>query len=142
AAGEGHRALRNDREGGGPAEAVIRGGERAPRGRCAAEAKGRRQCRLRIGPRGAAMRPKNGWALIGTGRIAQERILPAINAIEANGLIAVGSRDAGRAESFARRFGAREACTQYAAALAHSDVTVVAIHTPNALHAAQAIAAA
>ena len=52
------------------------------------------------------------------------------------------SRDASRAESFARRFGAREACTRYEAALAHPDVDVVAIHTPNALHAEQAIAAA
>ena len=40
---------------------------------------------------------KNGWGLIGTGRIADERILPGINAHPGNDLIAVVSRDRTRA---------------------------------------------
>ncbi len=85
---------------------------------------------------------KNGWGLIGTGRIAEERILPAINAHAGNWLAGVVSRDAGRAEAFARKFKAARAYTSYDELLRDPDVTVVAIHTPNSQHAAQAIAAA
>ena len=88
------------------------------------------------------MTARNGWGLIGTGRIADDRILPAINAYSGNRLIGVVSRDAERAQQFARKFGAQHAYTDYAALLRNPDVTVVAIHTPNALHAEQAIAAA
>src|SRR5262245_17982819 len=85
---------------------------------------------------------KNGWGLIGTGRIAEERILPAINAHMGSRLVGVVSRDRGRAEAFARKFKAERAYTSYDELLANPDVTVVAIHTPNSQHAAQAIAAA
>ena len=46
---------------------------------------------------------KNGWGLIGTGRIADERILPGIKAHPGNDLIAVVSRDKNRASAFAER---------------------------------------
>jgi len=85
---------------------------------------------------------KNGWSLIGTGRIAEERILPAINAHAGNRLVGVVSRDQGRAEAFAKRFKAAHAYTSYDELLRNPEVTVVAIHTPNSQHAAQAIAAA
>lgn len=85
---------------------------------------------------------KNGWGLIGTGRIAADRILPGINAYPGNKLVAVVSRDQGRADTFARKYGAAHACTSYGDMLRNPDVTVVAIHTPNSQHAEQAIAAA
>lgn len=85
---------------------------------------------------------KNGWGLIGTGRIADERILPGINAHAGNRLIGVVSRDPGRAAAFAKKFGAQHAYTSYEDLLRNSDVTVVAIHTPNSQHADQAVAAA
>src|SRR5690349_10674292 len=85
---------------------------------------------------------KNGWGLIGTGRIAEERILPGINAFSANRLVGVVSRDEGRAKLFAKKFGAQHAYTRYEDLLRNPAVTVVAIHTPNSLHAEQAIAAA
>ncbi len=88
------------------------------------------------------MAAKNGWGLIGTGRIADERILPAVVACEGNELVAVVSRDAKRAAGFAEKFGARHAYTSYEELLRNPAVSVVAIHTPNALHAEQAIAAA
>jgi 1,5-anhydro-D-fructose reductase (1,5-anhydro-D-mannitol-forming) len=88
------------------------------------------------------MARKNGWGLIGTGKIADDRILPAINAFQGNELIGVVSRDAGRAAQFARKFGARHAYTSYEELLRNPEVTVVAIHTPNAQHAEQAVAAA
>ena len=91
----------------------------------------------------AAMNTKmNGWGLIGTGKIADDRILPAINACAGNKLVAVVSRDRARADAVAGKFGAQHAYTSYEDMLRNPDVTVVAIHTPNSLHAAQAIAAA
>ena len=84
----------------------------------------------------------NGWGLIGTGRIAEDRVLPGINSYAGNKLIGVVSRDQARANDFAKRFGAQHAYTRYDDLLRNPDITVVAIHTPNALHAEQAIAAA
>ena len=83
-----------------------------------------------------------GWGLIGTGRIADERVLPGINAHPGNRLVGVVSRDKGRAGSFARKFNAEHAYTSYDELLRNPDVTVVAVHTPNAQHAEQVIAAA
>ena len=88
------------------------------------------------------MAARNGWGLIGTGKIADDRILPGINAVEGNELVAVVSRDQGRADMFAKKFGAKHAYTNYDEMLRNPAVTVVAIHTPNSLHAEQAIAAA
>jgi 1,5-anhydro-D-fructose reductase (1,5-anhydro-D-mannitol-forming) len=84
----------------------------------------------------------NGWGLIGTGRIADDRILPGINAVAGNKLVAVVSRDQARADAYAKKFGAQYAYTSYEELLRNPDVTVVAIETPSALHAGQAIAAA
>ena len=88
------------------------------------------------------MAKTNGWGLVGTGRIADDRILPGINACEGNKLIGVCSRDQGRANAFAAKFGAQHAYTSYEEMLRNPEVTVVAIHTPNSQHADQAIAAA
>ncbi len=85
---------------------------------------------------------KNGWALVGTGRIADDRILPGINAFAGNELIGVVSRDPAKAEAFAKKFGAKRPYTSYEEMLRNPEVTVVAIETPNSMHAEQAIAAA
>ena len=84
----------------------------------------------------------NGWGLIGTGRIAEDRVLPGINSFAGNKLIGVVSRTQARADDFARRFNAQHAYTNFYDLLKNPEVTVVAIHTPNAQHAEQAIAAA
>lgn len=83
-----------------------------------------------------------GWGLIGTGKIADDRILPGINAFKGNKLVAVVSREQSRADMFAKKFGAQHAYTNYADMLANPDVQVVAIHTPNSLHCEEVIAAA
>ena len=83
-----------------------------------------------------------GWGLIGTGKIADDRILPGINASKGNKLVAVVSREQSRADAFARKFGAQHAYTNYADMLANPDVQVVAIHTPNSLHCEEVLAAA
>ena len=84
----------------------------------------------------------NGWGLIGTGRIAEDRVLPGINSFAGNKLIGVVSRTQARADDFARRFNAQHAYTNFDDLLKNPEVTVVAIHTPNAQHAEQAIATA
>ena len=69
----------------------------------------------------------NGWGLIGTGRIAEDRILPGINACAGNKLVAVVSRDQGRADAYAKKFGAQHAYTRYEDMLSNPEVTVVAV---------------
>ncbi|MGZ8153804.1 MAG: Gfo/Idh/MocA family protein [Burkholderiales bacterium] len=88
------------------------------------------------------MTKTNGWGLIGTGRIADDRILPGINAFSGNKLVAVVSRDPSRAQTFAKKFGAQHAYTSYEDMLRNPEVTAVAIHTPNSMHADQIVAAA
>ena len=56
---------------------------------------------------------KNGWGLIGTGRIAEDRVLPAIREHAGNRLVGVVSRDPERAGRFAEKFGAEHAYTSY-----------------------------
>src|SRR5688572_9263807 len=59
------------------------------------------------------MADRNGWGLVGTGRIADDRILPGINAFEGNDLIAVVSRDQAKADAVAKKFGAKHAYTSF-----------------------------
>jgi 1,5-anhydro-D-fructose reductase (1,5-anhydro-D-mannitol-forming) len=88
------------------------------------------------------MEKTNGWGLIGTGRIAEDRILPGINSYAGNKLIGVVSRSQDRANDFAKRFNAQHAYTHYEDLLRNPAVTVIAIHTPNTQHVDQAVAAA
>lgn len=83
-----------------------------------------------------------GWGIVGTGNIADRGIAPHIQELPESELVAVVSRHQGRADDFAGRHSARRAYTSYERMLADPEVQVVAIHTPNALHAEQAIAAA
>jgi len=84
-----------------------------------------------------------GWGIIGTGGFAGSATAPAIKALGDRGtLVAAVSRDRGRAEAFAKEHGARRAYTDYADLLRDPDVQIVYISTPNAQHAAQALAAA
>lgn len=83
-----------------------------------------------------------GWAIISTGRHAEHKIAPAINAAPNANLVAVYSRDADRANAFAERHGAAAAYHDLDALLQDSRVDAVFIISPNALHASQAIQAA
>jgi 1,5-anhydro-D-fructose reductase (1,5-anhydro-D-mannitol-forming) len=82
------------------------------------------------------------WGIVGPGNIASSALAPAIGRDPSSELVAVVSRDQGRADAFAERHGARWAGTDYDAMLARDDVDVVLITTPNALHAGQVVAAA
>jgi 1,5-anhydro-D-fructose reductase (1,5-anhydro-D-mannitol-forming) len=78
-----------------------------------------------------------GWLIIGPGRISDTQMAPGITASPDGYLRAVVSRDQGRAEAFAEKYGAEVATTDYAAALADPKVDCVFIGTPNAQHPEQ-----
>lgn len=83
-----------------------------------------------------------GWGVVGIGNIVQGTIAPAIVAEAECDLVAGVSRDQGRADEFAARFGAGYAYTDYEEMLANPEVEAVYIATPNVQHAEQVVAAA
>lgn len=83
-----------------------------------------------------------GWGIVGIGRHADICMAPAISKAKDAELIAVCSRDAGRAASFAAKHGARRSYDDFGAMLRDDAVDVVYVSTPNNLHAAQTIEAA
>jgi 1,5-anhydro-D-fructose reductase (1,5-anhydro-D-mannitol-forming) len=86
--------------------------------------------------------PAVGWAIVGTGKVAEDRIAPAIAALDNSTLAAVVSRDAGRAAEFAGRHGGGTGYDDYQRMLADPAVRAVYIATPNDQHADQVRAAA
>lgn len=85
---------------------------------------------------------KIGWGIVGLGRIADTTMAPAIAAVDEAELVAVASRDQGRADDFAKRHGARTGYASFEKLIADPDVDVVLITTPNVQHADQVVAAA
>src|SRR5438105_4813112 len=83
-----------------------------------------------------------GWGIVGTGTASDRLVGPGIAADPESELVAIVSRDEGRAKEFAAKHGARRSYTRYEDLLADAEVDVVYIATPNALHAEQAISAA
>ena len=84
-------------------------------------------------------------AMIGTGRIAEGKLLPALRDAESAELWSVLSRDKSRAEAVAREFAAGASNPGHDdlnTLLADPDLDAVIIATPDKLHAEQAIAAA
>ena len=84
-------------------------------------------------------------AMLGTGRIAQNQLAPALNLARGGELWSVLSRDRARAQAFATRHQAHSATPAYddlSALLADPALDAVIIATPDGLHARQAILAA
>ena len=75
-----------------------------------------------------------GWGILGAGRIAP-RIVRGVRATGRTRLVAVASRDAGRARAFADAHGVGTSHGTYAALLDDPAVDVVYVALPNALHA-------
>ena len=71
-----------------------------------------------------------GWAVISTGRHAENKIAPAIRAAPHANLVAVYSRDQQRADAFAERHGALAAYDSMEAVLQDSRVDAVFIVSP------------
>lgn len=83
--------------------------------------------------------------LIGTGRISETQLAPAMQAVSGARLWSILSRDNRRAAEFANRHDAQAPVNAYAslaAFLADPSLEAVIIATPDGLHAPQAIAAA
>jgi D-xylose 1-dehydrogenase (NADP+, D-xylono-1,5-lactone-forming) len=81
------------------------------------------------------------WGLLGTARI-NRMLIPPLRASAGNRLLAVGSRDAARANAYAKEWGIERAYGSYEELLADPDVDVVYIPLPNHLHAEWTIRAA
>jgi xylose dehydrogenase (NAD/NADP) len=82
-----------------------------------------------------------GWGLLGTARINRS-LIPPLRASASNRLVAVASRDVGRAEAYAREWGIGRAHGSYDALLADPEVDAVYVPLPNHLHAEWSIRAA
>jgi 1,5-anhydro-D-fructose reductase (1,5-anhydro-D-mannitol-forming) len=82
------------------------------------------------------------WGAVGVGTFFEGTIAPAMAADQNSVLAAVVSRDPGRAEGVASRWGATEFHTNYEKLLESSGIDAVYVATPNSLHAAQVVAAA
>lgn len=80
------------------------------------------------------------WGLLSTARI-NRRLLEAAAESERAGVIAVASRDAERARTYAREHGIPGAYGSYEALLEDADVEAVYISLPNALHVEWALRA-
>jgi D-xylose 1-dehydrogenase (NADP+, D-xylono-1,5-lactone-forming) len=82
-----------------------------------------------------------GWGLLGTARI-NRMLIPPLRVSPGNRLVAVASRDAGKASAYAREWGVARAHGSYEALLEDPSVDVVYVPLPNHLHAEWTIRAA
>ena len=83
-----------------------------------------------------------GWAIVSTGRHPDTKMAPAITDAPEAVLAAVVSRDAGRAQAFAKKHNAAAAYTDLPTMLRDPAVDVVYVASPNALHADHVVMAA
>ena len=83
-----------------------------------------------------------GWGIIGIGSHADLKIAPAMKLADDAQLVAVYSRDQGRADAFSASHGAQAAYSDLDALLSDSRVDAVFVASPNYLHAGQTIRAA
>jgi predicted dehydrogenase len=82
------------------------------------------------------------WGILSTAKIAREHLIPAIQQSENGVVSAIASRDAGKAEALATRFGARHAFGSYEALLASPEIDAVYIPLPTSQHVEWAVKAA
>jgi xylose dehydrogenase (NAD/NADP) len=73
------------------------------------------------------------WGIVSTADI-NRKVIPAARASDKVDLIAVASRDSGRAESYAKEWGIERAYGSYEALLEDVDVEAVYISLPNTMH--------
>ena len=83
-----------------------------------------------------------GWGIIGIGSHADLKVAPAMKLAADAQLVAVYSRDQGRADAFSASHGAQAAYSDLDALLSDSRVDAVFVASPNYLHAGQTIRAA
>lgn len=81
-----------------------------------------------------------GWGILGCGRVAEQRVAPAIVRSPQSELIAFCSRTMDRAADFNRRLGGRAAYDKLNDFLADDRVEAIYVATPNSQHAEQTLA--
>lgn len=82
-----------------------------------------------------------GWGFIGCGEVTEKKSGPAFNEIEGSRVVAVMSRNAAKARSYAERHGIHRWYTDAQELIDDPDVTAVYIATPPSSHATFAIMA-
>jgi predicted dehydrogenase/threonine dehydrogenase-like Zn-dependent dehydrogenase len=92
-------------------------------------------------PGAAASKDRLRFALVGAGNLAKWAHLPSLRKLPSAQLHAVYSASGARGKSYAMRFGATYACSEYQQILDDRDIDVVLIASRNREHADQAEAA-
>ena len=82
------------------------------------------------------------WGILSTADIARTKVVPGMRKARRCDIVAIASREAGRAETVAAELGIPRAHASYEALLADPEVDAVYIPLPNHLHAEWSIAAA
>ena len=80
------------------------------------------------------MSKKVRWGVLGAAKIAVEKVIPAMQAGEWSEVVAIASRDGGRAREAAGRLGIPKAYGSYEELLADPEVEAVYNPLPNHLH--------
>ncbi|HAI99843.1 MAG: hypothetical protein CL702_03565 [Chloroflexi bacterium] len=83
-----------------------------------------------------------GWGIISTGQHPDLKVAPAMTAADDQEIVAVYSRDKGRAQTFAKKHGAAATYDSIDDLLQDSRVDAVFIASPNSLHSQHALQAA
>jgi dihydrodiol dehydrogenase / D-xylose 1-dehydrogenase (NADP) len=78
------------------------------------------------------------WGILGTGKIANV-FADNLKEVALTDLVAVGSRDADRAKSFAKKHAIEKSYDSYEALAKDKDINVIYISTPHTLHCENAI---
>ena len=74
------------------------------------------------------------WGVLGVAKIATQKVIPAMQRARGCQVVAIASRDGGRAREAARRLGIPRAHGSYEALIEDPDVDAVYIPLPNHLH--------
>lgn len=74
------------------------------------------------------------WGVLGAARIALNKVIPGVQASRLGTVVAIASRDAGKAEAAARELGLARSHGSYEALLADPAVDAVYVPLPNHLH--------
>jgi predicted dehydrogenase len=80
------------------------------------------------------MQDKVRWGILGTARIAQEQVIPAMRKCQWSQVAAVASRNLEKAREIARHFGIPKAYGSYEELLSDSDIEAIYNPLPNHLH--------
>ena len=81
------------------------------------------------------------WGVLSTAAIGMEKVIPAIQQADGCEVVAIASRDAGRAATAADALGIERSCGSYEELLASADVDAVYNPLPNHLHREWTVAA-